>query len=144
MSTRKAIAIQKMLMERGFDEGQASDLIEFVENLNGERVTKKDLDLITQYVQQSKQELTKDMQQFKQELEGRIDRTKEGLEHRIEQVKRDVTWLKWILAGIIALIFGLAGMVHYLHNDTKENMKDMEARIMQAIESHRHTNKKIN
>ena len=48
-------------------------------------------------------------------------------------VKNDVRWLKWAIAlgfsALVALMFGIVGIVTYLHNDMKAEIQEMKAEI---------------
>ena len=60
-------------------------------------------------------------------------------------VKNEVQWLKWAIAlgfsALIALMFGIVGIVTYLHNDTKAEIQSLRTE-MQSMQ--KEINAKIN
>ena len=56
-----------------------------------------------------------------------------NLESDIGFVKNDVHWLKWAMAlgfsALIALMFGIVGIVTYLHNDMKAGIHSVRTEI---------------
>ena len=100
MNGTQAIELHKIFKRHKFTDRETNQIIEFVENQNGDLLTKKDL---------------------------RIEI--EPLKRDIGLLKKDISWIKWVLGFVIALIIGLAGAVYYLHSNTKSDIREMRTEI---------------
>ena len=67
-----------------------------------------------------------------------------NLESDVQVLKNDVRWLKWAIAlgfsALVALMFGIVGIVTYLHNDMKAEIHSVRTE-MQSMQ--KETNSKI-
>ena len=71
-------------------------------------------------------------------LVDRIDNNKSNtleLEDDIEWIKNDVRWLRWIVTSLVALMFGIVGIVTYLHNDMKAEIQSVRTEVKTEINS---------
>ncbi len=53
------------------------------------------------------------------------------LRHKVDKLSLSIDWLKWI-AGTGLL--GLAGLVTYLHSDTKQDIQEIRTLLIQLIQ----------
>ena len=59
-----------------------------------------------------------------------VELVKQELKYEVELVRNSINWLKWfIIIGLPALLVILLGLITYLHNDTKDNMKEMKTEM---------------
>ena len=151
MIATKAIAVQKILVRHDFTEQEANDLIDFVENQNGEIATKQDVDLVRQELKHDIDLVRKDIDLVREEVKHDIalvrkdvDLVREEVKHDIDlfrqevkqevvTLKKDIKWLKWtmIIAGSVLLagMTALLSIMLYLHDDTRANIRDMDKKL---------------
>ena len=57
----------------------------------------------------------------------------QDLKNDVGFVKNDVRWLRWVVTSLVALMFGIVGIVTYLHNDMKAEIQSLrtEMQLMQ-------------
>ena len=71
-------------------------------------------------------------------LVDRIDNNKSNtleLEDDIKWIKNDVRWLRWLVTSLVALMFGIVGIVTYLHNDMKAEIRSVRTEMKTEMQS---------
>ena len=109
---------------------------------------KSDVQVLESDVQDLKsdvQVLKSDVQDLKsgvQVLESDVQDLKSDvgvLQKDVGFVKNDVRWLKWAIAlgfsALVALMFGIVGIVTYLHNDMKAEIRSVRTEMKTEINS---------
>ena len=104
MSATQTLAVEKILIRHNFTEEEVTEILDYVENQKGDFATKQDIALVKQEIALVKQE--------------------------IENVKQNISMLKWIVGlGFTIGFGGLLTIMLYLHNDTKQEIKELKIDI---------------
>ncbi len=52
----------------------------------------------------------------------------------IQGMQKDISWIKWVMGFLFALIITQMGLVTYLHSDTKASIQDLKTSIEASVE----------
>ena len=66
------------------------------------------------------------------ELVDQIDNNKPDileLENDIKWIKNDIKWLRWAVTSLVALMFGIIGIITYLHNNMQQDIRAINSKI---------------
>ena len=67
-----------------------------------------------------------------QDVRGELKSARNELMSEMDGIKRDVNWLKWIVGlGFTIGFGGLLTIMLYLHNDTKQEMKELKTEMQE-------------
>ena len=91
-----------------------------------------------QVVKSDVQDLKNDVQVLKSDVQD-LKNDVQVLKSDVGFVKNDVRWLKWAIAlgfsALVALMFGIVGIVTYLHNDMKAEIHSVRTEMKAEIQS---------
>ena len=106
MIATKAIAVQKILVRHDFTEQEANDLIDFVENQNGEIATKQDVDLVKTELKHDIDLVRKDVALVREEVKHDIDLVRKDVDLVRKELKHDIDLVREELKHDISLVQG--------------------------------------
>ena len=89
------LAVSKDLQDAGFEMRQAEAIAWAVKQGQGDLATKQDIALLKSDIEQLRTEFKSDNKQLKTEMEANFDK-----------LKSDITWIKWSMALMIAVMIG--------------------------------------
>ena len=119
MGTAESIQLVDELVEAKIPKSTATRLIDRIDRGNLEPDNPKWINL-----ENDVQDLKNDVQVLKSDV---------GF------VKNDVRWLKWAIAlgfsALVALMFGIVGIVTYLHNDMKAEIHSVRTEMKAEIQA---------
>ena len=113
MGTAESIQLVDKLVEAKIPKSTATELVDRIDRGNLEPDNPKWINL-----ENDVQDLKSDVQDIKND---------------VQVLKNEVQWLKWAIAlgfsALVALMFGIVGIVTYLHNDTKAEIHSVRTDI---------------
>ena len=149
MGTAESIQLVDKLVEAKIPKSTATELVDRIDRGNLELDNPKWINL-----ESDVQDLKSDVQDIKsgvQVLENDVQVVKndvQDLKSDVQVLKNDVRWLKWAIAlgfsALVALMFGIVGIVTYLHNDTKAEIHSVRTEIQSLRTEMQSMQKEIN
>ena len=154
MGTAESIQLVDKLVEAKIPKSTATELVDRIDRGNLELDNPKwiNLENDVQDLKNDVQDLKNDVQDLKnnvqdlksgvQVLENDVQVVKndvQDLKSDVQVLKNDVRWLKWAIAlgfsALVALMFGIVGIVTYLHNDMKAEIHSVRTEMKAEIQS---------
>ena len=147
MGTAESIQLVDELVEAKIPKSTATRLIDRIDRGNLEPDNPKwiNLENDVQDLKNDVQDLKNNVQDLKsgvQVLENDVQVVKndvQDLKSDVQVLKNDVRWLKWAIAlgfsALVALMFGIVGIVTYLHNDMKAEIQSVRTEMKAEIQS---------
>ena len=100
------LAVSKDLQDAGFETRQAEAIAWAVKQSQGDLATKQDIALLKSDIDHLRTELKSDIDQLRTELKSDNKQLKTEMEANFDKLKSDITWIKWSMALMIAVMIG--------------------------------------
>ena len=147
MGTAESIQLIDELVKARIPKSTATELVDRIDRGNLEPDNPKwinlendvqDLKNDVQVLKSDVQDLKNDVQVLKSDVQD-LKNDVQVLKSDVGFVKNDVRWLKWAIAlgfsALVALMFGIVGIVTYLHNDMKAEIHSVRTGMKAEIHS---------